>query len=472
MATNTMLASSAFINSFLLFSKVDNLHYEKFADGTLKAVEVPFDIPESWEWVRFSKIVSNIFAGGDRPEICTENETPITQIPIYSNGAKNDGLYGYTDAPRVTEKSLTISGRGTIGYSSIRNSPFVPIVRLIVIQTNEKFIGLEFLKYFFDCILPTGQGTSIPQLTVPMLKDYFVALPPINEQLRLVKIIEQFFPKINTYAQNYNQLELINKTFPDKLRKSILQYAMQGKLVPQDPNDEPVEILLEKIRSEKLRLYETGKLKKKDLQETVIYKAEDNSYYQQDGENTVKIDVPFEIPQNWKWIKLRDLSQLVTDGTHKTPAYTENGIPFLSVQNISSGKFTFQRIKYISKTEHEILKKRVLPQKDDILFCRIGTLGKALKNTLDFEYSIFVSLGLVRLIDNSIVDFIIEVINSPVGTNWIDEVKVGGGTHTYKINLRDIPNFLLPVPPKSEQERIIRSISMLTQEINSLKAVK
>ena len=172
-------------------------------------------------------------------------------------------------------------------------------------------------------------------------------------------------------------------------------------------------------------------------------------------------EIPFEIPESWEWVRLGTLAQLISDGTHKTPHYVDSGIPFLSVQNISKGYFDLTKIKYITEEEHQKLIERVKPKINDILICRIGTLGKAIKITVDFEFSIFVSLGLIRLIDTTLIDFIITAINSPLGLKWIDENKVGGGTHTYKINLVDLPNMLIPIPPIAEQHRIVAKIEEL-----------
>ena len=172
-------------------------------------------------------------------------------------------------------------------------------------------------------------------------------------------------------------------------------------------------------------------------------------------------EIPFEIPDSWEWVRLGTLAQLISDGTHKTPHYVDSGIPFLSVQNISKGYFDLTKIRYITEEEHQKLIERVKPQRNDILICRIGTLGKAIKITVDFEFSIFVSLGLIRLVDATLIDFIITAINSPLGLKWIDENKVGGGTHTYKINLVDLPNMLIPIPPLAEQHRIVAKIEEL-----------
>lgn len=256
-----------------------------------------------------------------------------------------------------------------------------------------------------------------------------------------------------------------------ELKKSILQMAVEGKLTEQSEKDEPVEELLKRIKEEKESLIKEGKIKKeKTISE--IYKK-DGSYYERvsDSKNILKdacIDeeLPFEIPDTWTWVRLGTLVSLVTDGTHKTPQYVDKGIPFLSVQNISKGFFDFTKIKYITEEEHEKLIKRVKPQLNDILICRVGTLGKALKCTLNIEFSIFVSLGLIRLVNVDIVDFIILLINSPLGDKWIDYYKIGGGTHTYKINLIDIPKMLFPLPPIEEQKCIVEKINLLMPLIN------
>ena len=220
-----------------------------------------------------------------------------------------------------------------------------------------------------------------------------------------------------------------------QLKNSILQMAVQGKLVPQDPNDEPASVLLERIRAEKEALIKAGKIKK-EKNPSVIFRGADNLPYEKVGKNDpvcIADEVPFDIPDSWEWVRLGSILSVISDGTHKTPHYVSDGIPFLSVQNISSGKFDFTKIKYITQEEHQKLIERIKPQKDDILFCRIGTLGKAIKCTLDFEFSIFVSLGLLRLIDVSLTDYLVFAINSPLGDKWIHDNK-----RVIVINLRNI----------------------------------
>lgn len=173
-------------------------------------------------------------------------------------------------------------------------------------------------------------------------------------------------------------------------------------------------------------------------------------------------EVPFEeLPEGWAWTRLENLLSLVSDGAHKTPPYTESGVLFLSVQNISCGSFDLTKVRHISRETHEELCKRVRPSQGDILLCRIGTLGKPIIVNVDYEFSIFVSLGLLRPVLSSIASWVCSCIDSPIGFAWIEAVKVGGGTHTFKINLGDIPTFILPLPPLAEQRRIVGRVEEL-----------
>ena len=268
------------------------------------------------------------------------------------------------------------------------------------------------------------------------------------------------------------------------LKNSILQMAVEGKLVPQDPSDEPASVLLERIREEKHELIAEGKVKFPKGGESIIYIASDGSPYEKrvDAKGRVLSDkciadeVPFEeLPEGWCWTRLGNLLSLVSDGTHKTPQYTESGVLFLSVQNVSGGSFDLTRARYISRETHEGLCRRVKPGRGDILLCRIGTLGKPIIVDVDYEFSIFVSLGLLRPISIAIAKWICSCIDSPVGFAWIEKVKVGGGTHTFKINLGDIPDFILPLPPLAEQRRIVERVGELmplVEEYGKLEDVR
>ena len=225
----------------------------------------------------------------------------------------------------------------------------------------------------------------------------------------------------------------------EQLKNSIYQLAVGGKLVEQRSDEGTAEDLYKHILDKRESLLKNNEIK--DIK----------------GIEPIE-DIPFDIPNSWKWVRLGNIASVISDGTHRTPTYVDEGIPFLSVQNISGGFIDMSKAKYITPEEHEALIQRCKPSKDDILVCRIGTLGKAIKINVDFEFSIFVSLGLLRLVDTRIADYVTCVINSGYGKKWIDEVKVGGGTHTNKINLNSFPNFLIPLPPLREQQRILNKL--------------
>lgn len=233
------------------------------------------------------------------------------------------------------------------------------------------------------------------------------------------------------------------------LKNSILQLAVQGKLVEQRAEEGTARELLEQIKLEKEQLIKDKKIKKsKPLPEI----TED--------------EIPFEIPESWEWVRSIDLCSLISDGTHKTPAYVEYGVPFISVKDISSGVMDFSNVKYITREEHEKLISRCKPEMNDVLLCRIGTLGKAIKICTDKEFSIFVSLGLLKLIEADVADYIVQVINSGYGYRWIDDNKVGGGTHTNKINLDTLRGMPIPIPPLEEQHRIVAKIEEILPYID------
>ena len=158
---------------------------------------MPFEIPDSWCWARLSSLTSQIFAGGDKPVNYSKEKTEFYPIPIYSNGVENDGLYGYTDIPRVSERSLTISARGTIGFACVRTEPFVPIIRLLTIIPI-KGIDVEFLKLVFQFFIESGKGSSIPQLTVPEVKPKLIPVPSIEEQRKIAQAINNLFVLIES----------------------------------------------------------------------------------------------------------------------------------------------------------------------------------------------------------------------------------------------------------------------------------
>ena len=233
-----------------------------------------------------------------------------------------------------------------------------------------------------------------------------------------------------------------------QLKNAILQEAIEGRLVPQDPNDEPASILLEKIRKEKERLVKEGKLKKKDLEVKPI--SED--------------EIPFNIPKSWEWVRFSQLYWQLTDGTHSTPKYKEEGIPFLSVKDMSSGKISFSNTKYISAEEHSLLSQRCHPQKGDLLLSKVGTTGIPLIIDTDREFSIFVSLALIKYFPNLIdSNFLLYIINSPLVQLQVKDNTRGVGNKNWVLTA--ISNTIMVLPPLVEQKRIVAKIEELLPKV-------
>ncbi len=248
-----------------------------------------------------------------------------------------------------------------------------------------------------------------------------------------------------------------------QLKNSILQWAIQGKLVPQDPNDEPASVLLDKIRQEKERLIKEKKIKR-DKNASIIYRGEDNSYYEKmlaTGEvKCIDEEVPFEVPKGWEWCRFSSLYLSLTDGTHSTPKYTLSGIPFISVKDMSSGVIDFSNTKYISKEEHQKLSDRCHPQKGDLLLSKVGTTGIPAMVTTDREFSLFVSVALIKLIQCDINrEFLVFMIQSPLVQEQAKENTRGVGNKNWVLSA--VSKTLMVVPPLEEQGRIRNRLNLI-----------
>ncbi len=229
------------------------------------------------------------------------------------------------------------------------------------------------------------------------------------------------------------------------IRRFVLDLAVRGKLVKQNPADEPVSELLKRIEAEKTRLMRTGEIRSRKL------KSRPRQY-----------PIEFVMPSGWVLTDLRSVSLKITDGTHKTPTYVDKGVPFVSVKDFSAGRLDLSDTRFIPQSEHEALRKRCDPRRGDILLARIGTLGKAVIVDTDVEFSLFVSVGMIRF-DHANINplFFRMVLNSPFVEAEFDRIKIGGGTHTDKLNIGDLHTVAFPLPPLAEQHRIVGKMDEL-----------
>ena len=417
--------------------------------------EFLFDIPETWKWVRLGTVVKNISAGGDKPTVFSKSKTIECPVPVISNGETNKGIFGYTNTAEITERSLTVSGRGTIGYAEIRTEPYVPIVRLLVILPLEHTY-LEYIKLAIQSSTEYGIGSAVKQLTVPMLTPKLIPLPPLAEQKRIVAKIEELLPYIDRYEQAWSKLEDFNKRFPVDMQKSILQTAIQGKLVEQRPEEGTGEELYQQIQAKKRLLIKQG-----------------NVYREKKLSDIDETELPFEIPESWKWCKLGELTKLITKGSSpkwQGISYTdkEHGVLFVTSENVGNEKIILSKEKYVEKGFNDMHPSSVL-QNGDLLTNIVGaSIGRSALFDLDIDNAnTNQAVCIIRLVNQDIARYILKYLNSSTAIEMMTKKSVDSARAN--LSLTSVTNLLIPLPPLSEQKRIVAKLEELLPLCDRLK---
>lgn len=409
--------------------------------------EIPYDLPQGWQWVRL---------GG----ICKlEQGTKVNNVRLPLLNARY--LRYRTDKQILSDGQLVqknnyiilVDGENSgevfkVFEDGIMGSTF----KLLSINSsvNIDFI-LYILKYYQDIFRYSKKGAAIPHLDKELFKNIVIGVPPLAEQKRIVEKLEEILPLVDEYGKNEEILSEMNQKLPKQIRQSILQYAVQGKLVEQNPQDEPASELLKRIKAEKEQLIKEGKIKKEKPLPSIT----------QD-------EIPYDLPQGWQWVRLGEILTKLTDGAHKTPNYQSSGVPFLSVKDISSGYIDFSNTKFISESEHQELFKRCNPQKNDILLTKVGTTGVPAIVETDKEFSLFVSVALLKF-NNKFIDikYLYNLILSPLVQAQAKENTKGIGNKNWVID--KIAQTIIPLPPLAEQKRIVAKVEELLNLVNKLE---
>ena len=445
------------------------------------SLDTPFDIPESWEWVRHNDLFE--ISGGSQPPkskfISEARDGYIRLYQIRDYGNNPVPVYiPISAASKISQKGDILLARygaslGKVfwaedGAYNVAMARVIPLYETELI--SKEFLFLFYQSSLYQSVIHANSRSAQAGFNKEDLSSLLFPLPPRSEQERIVCAYEKLQPFLKAYDDAAHSLATMNKGFPEALKKSILQEAVQGKLVPQDPSDEPAEALLERIRAEKQRLIKEGKIKK-DKHESVIFRR-DNSHYEKRGSEEVCIDdeIPFEIPENWVWCRLGSILEKLTDGAHSTPKYTDSGVPFISVKDVSSGVLSFDSAKHISESEHRELYKRCDPKRGDILLTKVGTTGIPVIVDTDEEFSLFVSVAQLRFL-HSLLDknYLLLLIQSPLVQQQCTEHTRGVGNKNWV--MRDIANTLVAIPPLAEQKRIVAFYTSITPLIQSVGTV-
>ena len=468
-------------NPSVIFKGADNTPYEKIGDEVRSlADEVPFDIPDSWEWVRLGNISS--YAETKQKVNATSADPSIWGLDLEDIEKGGRLLEHKTVGERKAVGDKTVFVKGDILYSKLR--PY--LLKILVAPDdgictpeivpfrvyggiNPNYI-VNYLKspYVDNLINSITYGVKMPRVGTETMTSLLVPIPPLEEQLRIVEKIDEVASAVSAYDVAYQKTEALNSTFPEALKKSILQEAVQGKLVPQDPIDESAEALLERIRAEKQRLIKEGKIKKAK-HESVIFRRDNSHYEKLDGvESCIDDEIPFEIPDTWAWSRLGSLVEVITSGSRDwAKHYSEKGSLFLRMGNLSRNSFelrlnSLKRVQLPEKAEGT----RTALQAGDLLFSITGEVGMLGLIPDDFETAYInqhtAMIRFLPLIRNKYLPYFLL-------TDYAQKCYKSN-QHGIKNSFRldSISNILVPIPPLSEQEQIIRRIEQATNRIATM----
>ena len=464
-------------NPSRIFRGSDNLPYEQIGnkEPVCIADEVPFEIPESWEWCRLGSIITLLLGTDFKPEEYNNQHKGIPYITGASNISGEHVLENrWTENPHViaNEGDLLLVCKGSgYGKTVICDLEEAHIARQIMAIKKSSLVSMKYIQCVlsanFDTLKAKGQGV-IPGIDRNSVLHLLCPLPPHTEQERIIAEIDKLLPFIEEYTVKEKQVQSLNDSFPEQLRKSILQYAVQGKLVPQDPDDEPASVLLERIRAEKERLIATRKIKR-DKHESVIYRRDNSHYEKIDGvECCIDDEIPFELPKGWAWCYISNIA-FVTKlaGFEYTkyiaPNLQSDGIPLFKGKNVQDGELIYDFESYIPETLSDELFRSQLSQKC-LLTPYVGTIGNIAIFDGGFKAHLGSNVGKIEILNpagNSCIleEYVLYFLKSVTG--YMQLTKHKKATAQESISIDAIRNCLVAIPPLNEQKRIICKIKHL-----------
>ncbi|EON5883059.1 restriction endonuclease subunit S [Escherichia coli] len=461
--------------------------------------EKPFELPQGWEWVRlgdFTNIIRGItFPGNEKSQFQAPGKIACLRTANVQEQIDWDDLIYISDSfvkrddQYLQEHDIVMSmanSRELVGKVALASLPdnskftfggFLSVLRPLVVNEIYLMALLRCETYKSQLIESASQTTNIANISLAKLNPLPVCIPPAKEQIHIVKKMNELMSLcdqleqqsltsldahqqlvetlLETLTDSQNAEELaenwarISEHFDtlftteasvDALKQTILQLAVMGKLVPQDPNDEPASELLKRIAQEKAQLVKEGKIKKQKPLPPIS-----------DEEK------PFELPDGWEYIYLNDICSLITDGTHQTPKYTTEGRPFISAQCVKPFKFMPENCRYVSEEDHNLYIKNRNPEQQDILLSRVGAgIGECAVIDTDLEFSIYVSTALIKPVKKYInSQYICIWLNSPIGRLFSSNYTYGKGVSQGNLNLSLIRTFVISLPPYLEQQLIV-----------------
>ena len=469
-------------NPSVIFRGEDNSHYEKFIlTGEVKCIddEIPFELPKGWEWCRLGEVA--LVKGGKRvPNGYKLLEKPTSHIYIRVTDMKEGSLsnknlryisntvYESIKTYTISKDDLYLTIAGSIGKVGI----VPPLFDGMNLTENAvKLTRISIFKMFlYHCICSelvqaqfhqrTNQVAQ-PKLAIERIESTLIPLPPLAEQQRIVAKIEELMPLVEQYSKAQSKLEVLNTNIREQLKKSILQYAIEGKLVPQCEEDGTAEDLLQEIQAEKQRLYAEGKLKKKDLTHSTIFRGEDNKYYEQIGKEVVDITeaVSFDIPNNWIWTRIGYLFAHNNGKQLNKSNSVGTLMEYITTSNLYWDGFKIENLKSMPFENHEVERYQAI--KGDLLVCEGGDIGRSCIWINDYPIMLQNHIHKLRSYSQLCTKYFFYIFYLYKNVGLIG----GKGIGIQGFSAKALHNTIVPLPPLKEQERIVEKIDDLLDQI-------
>ena len=462
-------------------------YYEKIhATGEVKCIdeEIPFEIPQGWEWCRLndlalyrkgpfgSSLTKSMFVAKSNQSVKVYEQKNAIQKDFrlgdyYISKEKFEAMQSFIVKPN----DIIVSCAGTIGetYLLPLDAPVGIINQALMRVTLFDLSIAEYWQMYFAYMLLNeaqmkGAGSAIKNIPpFEYLKAVLVPVPPLSEQNRLVERYNLLLSLIAKYESEADKLNCLNLNIYDKLKKTVLQEAIQGKLVPQIAEEGTAQELLDQIKTEKQKLVKEGKLKKSALNDSVIFRGDDNKYYEQIGKKCLDIteQIPFEIPSNWEWCRVRNVSNSYIGLTYKPTDIDEKGTIVLRSCNIRNGKLALDDIVRVSSS----ISEKLLIEENDIIICaRNGSKRLVGKSALIRNLSEPMTFGaFMAICKTPIYEYMFAYLQSDLFFGQLRDVS--NTTTINQLTQNKFNDFLIPIPPIREQERIAFKISQLFQKL-------
>ena len=478
-------------NASIIYRGEDNSYYEKkLATGEVKCIdeEVPFEIPQGWEWCRLNEVatsVTDFVASGSFASLrenvkyySTKEYALLLRTKDLSCNFSNDLVYTDKHGYDFLSNSNLFGGElilpnigASIGKVFIvpnLNMPMTLAPNSVMIRLDDECTKSWLYNVFsspfgYDTLWSISSSTAQGKFNKTDFRKVFVPIPPIEEQSRIVTKIKELSPYIEKYSKAQEHLDVWNVAIKEILQKSILQEAIQGKLVPQIAEEGTAQELLEQIKTEKQKLVKEGKLKKSALNDSVIFRGDDNKYYEQIGKKCLDIteQIPFEIPSNWEWCRVRNVSNSYIGLTYKPTDIDEKGTIVLRSCNIRNGKLALDDIVRVSSS----ISEKLLIEENDIIICaRNGSKRLVGKSALIRNLTEPMTFGaFMAICKTPIYEYMFAYLQSDLFFGQLRDVS--NTTTINQLTQNKFNDFLIPIPPVKEQERIAFKISQLFQEL-------